>query len=293
MSFTYHLPPVWSTTAAPCCRARVLPPVVSRPGAARPGGSRAQARALRSLRGCHGRPRRGAAAYTDDSAPRSRLATLSLCTITPPPVRAWQPGTDGLLPIPCSIVRHKPTTRAALEPNKPHRSDHIVGPPVCTEVTFSHIRHSLGSAAAMGHSATVTRYIVIRNDPHRGSSHRCKIFIVAGNRPRAVRTARFCINTLRNQYTSINVFPAEPSGRLNTQPMVANVTSDAGGGTDSPIARQTSGRDRVHQLAGPAGVEPRGMPRHQSAVRQPTRPRRLIPWPPPTPTGPRRPPSRR
>jgi hypothetical protein len=133
----------------------------------------------------------GAAAYTDDSAPHSRLETLSLCTTTPPPVRAWQPGTAGLLPIPCSIVRHKPTTRAALEPNKPHRSDHIVGPPVCTEVAFSHIRHSLGSAAAMGHPATVTRYIVIRNDPHRGSSHWCKIFIVAGNRPRAVRTARF------------------------------------------------------------------------------------------------------
>src|SRR5580692_6389457 len=32
------------------------------------------------------------------------------------------PGADGLLPIPCSIVRHKPTTRAVLEPNKPHRS---------------------------------------------------------------------------------------------------------------------------------------------------------------------------
>ena len=134
----------------------------------------------------------GAAAYTDDSAPHSRLETLSLCTTTtPPPVRAWQPGTAGLMPIPCSIVRHKPTTRAALEPNKPHRSDHIVGPPVCTEVAFSHIRHSLGSAAAMGHPATLTRYIVIRNDPHRGSSHWCKIFIVAGNRPRAVRTARF------------------------------------------------------------------------------------------------------
>ena len=133
----------------------------------------------------------GAAAYTDDSAPHSRLETLSLCTTTPPPVRAWQPGTAGLLPIPCSIVRHKPITRAALEPNKPHRSDLIVGSIVCTEVTSSHMRHILGSAAAIGHPATVTRYIVIRNDPHRGSSHWCKIFIVAGNRPRAVPTARF------------------------------------------------------------------------------------------------------
>jgi hypothetical protein len=121
---------------------RVAARRAARRGAAAPGGpprtgaSSAAAGLSRSTEAD------GAAAYTDDSAPRSRLATLSLCTTTPPPVRAWQPGTAGLLPIPCSIVRHKPTTRAALEPNKPHRSDHIVGPPVCTEVAFSHIRHS-------------------------------------------------------------------------------------------------------------------------------------------------------
>lgn len=133
----------------------------------------------------------GAAAYTDDSVPRSRLATLNLCTITPSPGSSLASRYGGPLPIPCSIVRHKPTTRASLEPNKPHRSDLIAGSRVCTEVTFSHIHNSLGSAAAIGHSATVTRYIVIRNDPHRGSPHRCKIFIVAGNRPRTVRTVRF------------------------------------------------------------------------------------------------------
>ena len=33
----------------------------------------------------------------------------------------------------------------------------------------------------------VTRYIVIRNDQHDGSSHQGKIFIVAGNRPAAVQ----------------------------------------------------------------------------------------------------------
>src|ERR1700733_391234 len=92
----------------------------------------------------------GSAAYTGDSAPRSRLATLSLCTTTPPPGSSWQPGTDGLLPIPCSIVRQKPTTRAALEPKKSHRSALMVGLPVCTEVAFSHIHHSLRSATAMG-----------------------------------------------------------------------------------------------------------------------------------------------
>lgn len=170
---------------------RVAARRAARRGAAAPGGPPRTGASTAAAGLSRSTEADGAAAYTDDSAPHSRLATLSLCTTTPPPVRAWQPGTAGLLPIPCSIVRHKPTTRAALEPNKPHRSDHIVGPPVCTEVSFSHIRHSLGSAAAMEHSATVTRYIVIRNDPHRGSSHWCKIFIVAGNRPRAVRTARF------------------------------------------------------------------------------------------------------
>jgi len=35
----------------------------------------------------------------------------------------------------------------------------------------------------MEHLPTIARYIVIRNDQHAGSTHRAKIFIVAGNRP--------------------------------------------------------------------------------------------------------------
>src|SRR5580692_5684169 len=87
----------------------------------------------------------GSSPYTGDSAPLSRLATLSLRTITPSADRAWQPGADEPLPIPCSIVRHKPATRAPLESNKPHRYE--------TEVTSSHTRPSLGSATAMKHPA--------------------------------------------------------------------------------------------------------------------------------------------
>ncbi len=49
------------------------------------------------------------------------------------------------LPISCSIVRHKSTRRAPLEPNKLHR--------YLTEVTSSHIRHSPGSATAMEYPA--------------------------------------------------------------------------------------------------------------------------------------------
>jgi hypothetical protein len=87
----------------------------------------------------------GSSPYTGDSAPLSRLATLSLRTITPSADRAWQPGAGEPLPISCSIVRHKPTTRAPLESNKPHRSE--------TEVISSHTRPSFGSATAMKHPA--------------------------------------------------------------------------------------------------------------------------------------------
>jgi hypothetical protein len=87
----------------------------------------------------------GSSPYTGDSAPLSRLATLSLRTITPSADRAWQSGAGKPLPIPCSIVRHKPATRAPLEPNKPHRYE--------TEVISSHTRHSRGSATAMKHPA--------------------------------------------------------------------------------------------------------------------------------------------
>src|SRR6185437_7194709 len=76
----------------------------------------------------------GSSPYTGDSAPLSRLATLSLRTITPSADRSWQPGAVEPLPIPCSIVRHKSLTCAPLERNKPHRYE--------TRVTSSHIRHS-------------------------------------------------------------------------------------------------------------------------------------------------------
>ena len=209
MSFTYHLPPGWSTTAAPCCGASCR-------------------RSCRSRRvAVHEREQFGRVVGTIDPGRRccsvhERLRTAIAASNTEPVHHHSSarfvpgcPGADGPLPIPCSIVRHKPTTRAVLEPNKPHRSDLIVGLPFCTEVTFSHIRHSLGSAAVMGHSATVTRYIVIRNDPHRGSALRCKIFIVAGNRPWTVRTGRFSsIRSVINTRPSMFPGRAGPAHRL-------------------------------------------------------------------------------
>src|ERR1700689_4340926 len=78
----------------------------------------------------------GSSPYTGDSAPLSRLATLSLRTITPPPgPAAWQPGAGELLPIPCSIVRHKPTIRAASSMKTAH---------VSTEAPSTPIQHSYG-----------------------------------------------------------------------------------------------------------------------------------------------------
>jgi hypothetical protein len=208
MSFTYHLPLGGSTTATPCCRASLRES--ARRGAVdrreRRGrgrgthiGSRDSSRSRQWFSSVHGRLRTAIAASNAEPVHHHSSARFA----------PGCPGADGLLPIPCSIVRHKPTTRAVLEPNKPRRSDRIVGLPVCTEVTFSHIRHSLGSAAVIGHSATVTRYIVIRNDPHRGSSHRCKIFIVAGNRPWTARTAPFY--SIRSV---INTRPSMFPGRL-------------------------------------------------------------------------------
>jgi hypothetical protein len=44
----------------------------------------------------------------------------------------------------------------------------------------------------------VTRYIVIRNDQHDGSSHQGKIFIVAGNRPAAANLPGKATITFRN-----------------------------------------------------------------------------------------------
>jgi len=43
------------------------------------------------------------------------------------------------------------------------------------------------------------------------------------------------------------------------------------------MVRRTPGRDRFHYPAAPLAVEPRGMPRHQPAVRSPPWTRRLIP----------------
>jgi hypothetical protein len=74
--------------------------------------------------------------------------------MTPPPAAPARHGRATA--VPCSIVRRKPTTRVALEPNKTHRSG--------TGVTSSHNGHSYGSAAATEAQPTVTRYILIRND---------------------------------------------------------------------------------------------------------------------------------
>jgi hypothetical protein len=177
MSFTYHLPLCWSTTdmsqlvasrgaPGPTCREMTKPTVAmwsrvaqrrETRGAVMPvsAGRRAGMgdlahRPSPSVRGgVSAGPRSaeadGSSPYTGDSAPLSRLATLSLRTITPSADRPWQPGAGEPLPIPCSIVRHKPTTRAPLEPNKPHR--------YATEVASSHTRHGHGSATAMRHPA--------------------------------------------------------------------------------------------------------------------------------------------
>jgi hypothetical protein len=93
--------------------------------------------------------------------------------------RPWHPAAVGPLPFPCSIVRHKSTPWAALQPNKPYRG--------VTEVASSHIRHSCGPATAMEHPATVTRYILIRNDPRPGSRHPPKtssLLVIALRQPR-------------------------------------------------------------------------------------------------------------
>jgi hypothetical protein len=57
----------------------------------------------------------------------------------------------------------------------------------------------------------VTRYIVIRNDQHDGSSHQGKIFIVAGNRPAAADLPRKATITFRNH--SAHPDPAAPVPR--------------------------------------------------------------------------------
>jgi hypothetical protein len=62
----------------------------------------------------------------------------------------------------------------------------------------------------------VTRYIVIRNDQHDGSSHHGKIFIVAGNRPAAAHLPGKATITFRNHSahqgsTAPGSAPASPS----------------------------------------------------------------------------------
>jgi hypothetical protein len=132
----------------------------------------------------------GSSPYTGDSVPLSRPATLSLRTITPSPVPCLAAQVRGeALPIPCSIVRHKPTTRAALEPNKPHRSGSMKCRPSALE--FHPVTSATGTVPPPLWSSllTVTRYIVIRNDQHGGSSQEQEISIVAGNRPGPMPTA--------------------------------------------------------------------------------------------------------
>jgi hypothetical protein len=62
----------------------------------------------------------------------------------------------------------------------------------------------------------VTRYIVIRNDQHDGSSHQGKIFIVAGNRAAAARLPGKATITFRNH----SAYPglATPSRTPVSQP---------------------------------------------------------------------------
>jgi hypothetical protein len=137
MSFTYHLPPGRSTTDALSCRASRRPPCFARTmlSAAhrREQHNCGVVTVYRGRRCCsvHGRLRTAIAVRNAEPLHHHSSAR-------------FVPGSQarlGYYPIPCSIVRHKPSTRAALEPNKPHRSDHIVGSTVCTEVAFSHISH--------------------------------------------------------------------------------------------------------------------------------------------------------
>jgi len=135
MSFTYHLLPGWSTTDALSCRAPRRPSCRARRSAAprREQCSCGVTTAYGGWRCCsvHGRLRTAIAVRNAEPLHHHSSAP-------------FVPGSQarlGYYPIPCSIVRHKPSTRAALEPNKPHRSDHIVGSTVRTEVTFSHISH--------------------------------------------------------------------------------------------------------------------------------------------------------
>src|ERR1700691_2184059 len=59
----------------------------------------------------------------------------------------------------------------------------------------------------------VTRYIVIRNDQHDGSSHHGKIFIVAGNRPAAADLPGKATITFRNHSA-----PPAPTARVPRPP---------------------------------------------------------------------------
>jgi hypothetical protein len=120
----------------------------------------------------------GAETCTGDSAPLSRLARLSLCTHHSS-ARCTCRQVRALTAVSYSIVRHKPTTRAALEPNKPHRSG--------TGVTPVTSDAAPAPPPTRSPEPKVTRYIGIRNDQHDGSWHPGEIFIVAGYRPAAGR----------------------------------------------------------------------------------------------------------
>lgn len=275
MSSTYHLLPGRSTTDALSCRASHRLPCRAR--TQRSAAHKCErcscgvVMAYRGRRCCsvHGRLRTAIAVRNAEPLQHHSSAR-------------FVPGSQvrlGYYPIPCSIVRHKPITRAALEPNKPHRSDLNVGSIVCTEVASSHIRHILRSAAALGAlcdgnslqcdtQRSTPWFIRSVQNLHRGRLS-----------PATAPTGAFSINTLRNQYTSVNV--STPS------PLVARITGHGGDcdqrgrwGTISDSPAKTPRRDRYHPPVRPAdgGTAPE---RPSSGRRPQASPGRPSPAPPP------------
>jgi hypothetical protein len=72
----------------------------------------------------------------------------------------------------------------------------------------------------------VTRYIVIRNDQHDGSSHQGKIFIVAGNRAAAARLPGKATITFRNYSTDLGL--ATPVVRPSPPPAPEDFSGSVG-----------------------------------------------------------------
>jgi hypothetical protein len=101
----------------------------------------------------------------------------------------------------------------------------------------------------------VTRYIVIRNDQHDGSSHQGKIFIVAGNRPAALQPPE------KQQSHSVTIQRAQAS----------------------PPRPPAGPVQRIFGLSRPAGAGVRNRPGRASGMRRPSaRPRSGPPGDPPS-----------